>query len=262
MRKRWVPILFLTASFLSGCSALQGGKLLAPETFGLTPVTSNLYVEMGTDESTRDSLRNAMARAEQAIHSAYGSVSARPKVHACITEECYAAFGGGRGSMAKVYGDRILLSPRGLNWHLLAHEWSHAEMSTRLSFFAWKRMPRWFDEGLAVAISEAPEHSEEHWQYLVASDVPRPTREELHTFKSLRQWVDAIHRYGEDRNIERKARGEPEIRPVYSAAGHELRPWLLKAGSLGLLAFIAHINDDEDFESAYQTATLAPSPSP
>lgn len=272
MRQFCIVVLLLTASLLSGCSVLQGGKLLAPESFGLTPVAPNIYVEAGADEVARGNLREAMDKAEEAIRGAYGSVNSRPAVHACITERCYEAFGG-RGSVAKVYGDRILLSPRGLNWHFLAHEWSHAEMSTRLTFFAWMRMPRWFDEGMAVAISDAPEHSENHWQYLVASNIPRPTREELHTFRSLRQWLDAVHRYGEDKNIERKAKGEPEIRPVYSAVGHELRPWLAKAGSPGLLAFIARMNDGEDFESAYQTAntaverdapqaTLAPRPSP
>jgi hypothetical protein len=48
-----------------------------------------------------------MARAEAAIRRAYGSVSARPTVHACVTEKCYAAFGG-RGEVAKVFGQRIL----------------------------------------------------------------------------------------------------------------------------------------------------------
>ncbi|MBN8285005.1 hypothetical protein [Zoogloea sp.] len=257
MRQFWIIVLLLAGSILSGCSVLQGGKLLAPESFGLTPVTPGLYIESGADEATREKLREAMANAENAIRASYGNTSASPIVHACITEECYEGFGGGRGSVAKVYGQRILLSPRGLNWHFLAHEWSHAEMSTRLSFLAWNRLPRWFDEGVAVAISEAPEHSESHWKFLDATNVPRPTREELQTFKSLRQWLDAIHKYGEDQNIERKAKGEPEIRPVYSAAGHELRPWLAKAGSAGLLRFIEQMNEGAAFESAYQTANTA-----
>lgn len=272
MRQPWITVLLLVSSLLSGCSVLQGGKLLAPESFGLTSVAPNIYVEAGADEAAQGNLREAMARAEDAIRVAYGSVISRPTVHACITEKCYESFGG-RGSVAKVYGDHILLSPRGLNWHFLAHEWSHAEMSTRLTFVAWRRMPQWFDEGVAVAISEAPEHSESHWQFLVANNIPRPTREELHTFKSLRQWLDAVHRYSDGKNIERKAKGEPEMRPVYSAAGHELRPWLSKLGSPGLLTFIARLNDGEDFESAYQTANtaverdapqaaLAPLPSP
>lgn len=256
MRKLWIIILLLIANLVSGCSILQGGKLLAPESFGLTPVTPNIYVEASADEAARGNLREAMARAEEAIRVAYGSVNSRPIVHACITEECYEAFGG-RGSVAKVYGDHILLSPRGLNWHFLAHEWSHAEMRSRQNLRARGHLPQWFDEGVAVAISEAPEHSESHWQFLAAANIPRPTREELHTFISLRQWLDAVHRYGEDNNMERKARGESEIRPVYSAAGHEVRAWLAKVGSTGFLAFIARLNDGEDFEFAYQATDSA-----
>lgn len=214
-------------------------------------VVPGLYVEVGTDIETQAKLHAAMAQAESAIRAAYGSVVSHPTVHACISEGCYASFGG-RGSVAKVYGDRILLSPRGLTWHFLAHEWSHAEIRNRLSVAAWFRMPQWFDEGVAVAVSEAPEHSESHWQFLVASSIPRPTVDELHALKSLSQWLAAVQRFGEGTNIQRRAKGQPEIRPLYAAAGHELRPWLATAGVQGLLAFITKLNAGEDFESAYQ----------
>ena len=130
-------------------------------------------------------------------------------------------------------------------------------MRSRLTFSAWWRMPQWFDEGVAVAVSEAPEHSAYHWQFLVANNIPRPTREELHTFRSLRQWLSAVHQYGDDKSIERKAKGEPTMHPLYAAAGHELRPWLAKSGSTRLLTFIERLNDGEQFESAYQAANTA-----
>lgn len=249
--------LLLAVSLLSGCgtvySVVQSGKLLAPESFGFELAAPELYIETGADEETKDRLLKAMVQAKNAIHTAYGDVQARPVVHACMTEKCYATFGG-QGSVAKVYGKRILLSPRGLTWHFIAHEWSHAEMSHRLNFFAWKRMPQWFDEGVAVAISEAPEHSESHWQYLVSANIPRPTPEELQSFQSLNQWIQAVHSYGESKNEERKAQGIQPIRPVYAAAGHEVRPWLADTGSTGLQAFIWHLNDGEDFTSAYRRA--------
>lgn len=243
--------LLISASLVGGCSVLQGGKLLAPESFGLTPVTPSIYVEASADEETRINLESAMIRAEDAIHATYGSVNSRPIVNACVSERCYEEFGG-QGSVAKVYGNRILLSPRGLSWNFLAHEWSHAEMLSRQTLRAWWHMPQWFDEGVAVAVSEAPEHSESHWRFLVATGVPRPTREELHTFTSLRKWLGAVHRYGDDKNMERKAKGKPEMHPLYAAAGHELRPWLAKVGSTGLLALIERLNNGEEFESAYQ----------
>lgn len=248
-------LLFL-AVFLAGCSNLRGLMLLAPESFGLTPIAENIYVESGADEKTMTKLRAAMSQAEGAIRAAYASVESRPIVHACITERCYESFGG-MGSRAKVYGDRILLSTRGFNWHFLAHEWSHAELRSRLTFRAWWHLPSWFDEGLAVSISDAPEHSEDHWKFLVAKNIQRPTRAELLTYKSGRQWLDAVHRYGETQNAERRAKGEPEVRPVYAAAGHEVRPWLAKVGSSGLLALIEHLNSGEDFDALYRTANTA-----
>jgi hypothetical protein len=248
-----ITILLLSLSFIGGCNFLEASKLIAPQAFGLRAVSPRIYVEDGADEATRAKLSDAMNRAEQAIRSAYGSVKSRPVVHACVSERCYEAFGGG-SSVAKVYGERILLSPRGLDWHFIAHEWSHAELSSRLTLSAWWYMPRWFDEGVAVAISEAPKHSEDHWQFLVTSKSPRPTPEELHALRSMRQWLDAVHRYGEDKNSERKARGEPELSPLYAAAGHEVRLWLTDGGSLGLLALIESLNRGEDFDHAYEIA--------
>jgi len=249
---RYLPIivLLLSVSLTCGCSIIRSAKLLTPEQFGLTPIEQNVYIETGADEKAKGELRDAMVMAENAIRAAYGSVNSHPIVHACISESCYE-FLGGKTSRAKVYGDHILLSPRGFNWHFLAHEWSHAEIRSRLSFSARWHLPQWFDEGLAVSVSEAPEHSEAHWQFLVASGTPRPSREELLTYKSLRQWLNAVERYGEKQNIERKAKGEPEVRPVYTAAGHEVRPWLSKAGSHGLIDLISRLNNGEDFEAVY-----------
>lgn len=241
----------LLALLLSGCGSLAGLKLLAPETHGLESVSPSLYVEIGTDSETRRRLLEDIDRAEHAVEAAYGSVQSHPVVHVCLTESCYATFGG-YGSRAKVYGGRlILISPRGANWHYIAHEWSHAEMLSRLTLAAWWSLPQWFDEGIAVAVSDAPENSEAHWQFLIAANVPRPTREALTTFKSLSQWDDAVGHYGEKKNQERKAKGEPEIRPVYTAAGHELRPWLAAVGREGLLRFIADLNAGAGFASLY-----------
>jgi hypothetical protein len=256
MRRLRNAVFLLSLCVVGGCGLLQSGKLLAPEGFGMISVSPSIFVEGGADEATRIKLRDAMDRAEGAVRAAYGSVISRPIVHACVSEGCYEAFGG-RGSVAKVYGNRILLSPRALNWHFLAHEWSHVEMRSRLTLLAWWHMPQWFDEGIAVTVSEAPAHSEEHWQFLVASQIPRPTADELHALNSLRQWLDAVHRYGEDKNVERIAKGEPELNPVYAAAGHELRPWLQNAGSQGLLALLESLNDGRSFILAYKTANPA-----
>jgi hypothetical protein len=190
---------------------------------------------------------------------AYGSAQSHPSIHACVSEGCYENFGSG-DSIAKVYGDHILISPHGLNWHFLAHEWSHDEMISRLSLSGWWHRPQCFNEGVTVAVSEAPEHAEDHWQFLVAANIPRPCREELHDYKSLRQCLGAIYCYGEASNTERRARGEPEIRSVYIAAGHEVRPWLTKAGTAGLLDLIEQLNHGAEFEAIYRNDATAVDP--
>ncbi|WP_273602278.1 hypothetical protein [Roseateles albus] len=232
---------------LSGCSTLKGGKLFAPELFGWVPVGANLYVERGTDEATQRSLVLAMSQAEAVIETAFGSVASRPVVHACVSAECLADFGG-QGNIAKVYGDRILLSARGANWQFIAHEWSHAELFKRLSVRAWWRLPKWFDEGLAVVVSQAPEHSQAHWQYLVDAGIARPSDAELLSLQTRSQWLVAHNKYSDNKNGERRARGEPEIHALYAAAGHQVRPWLAAASRAGLLRLIERLNSGEEFD--------------
>jgi len=235
---------------LSGCSQLKAVKFLAPQSFGFVQVSPNLYVEVGTDQATQTRLQADMLVAEKALGTVYGSVLSKPVVHACMTEQCLQSFGG-QGTFAKAYGNRILLSPIGRNWHFIAHEWSHAEMIKRLGFRAWKEMPQWFDEGLAVMVSEAPVHSEAHWQYLQAQHVAHPSREELYSLRSLSAWNAAGTRYSDNKNTERRARGETEIHSLYTTAGHEVRTWFQQAGTANLLILISKLNEGNKFDEIY-----------
>lgn len=237
---------------LSGCAHLRGGLLWAPETFGLIRVSDNLYIEEGADEPTRATLQEAMTRAQSVIHAAYGDVRSRPIVHACLSSECLARFGG-QGTFGKAYGNHLLLAPRGMNWHFIAHEWSHAEMLKRLDLMAWREMPQWFDEGFAVVVSEAPDHSEQHWQYLDAHGIVKPSREELMSYKKLTQWEAAGGRFHDGKNAERRARGESEIHSLYAAAGHEVRAWFAREGKAGLLKLIEQLNAGTEFSVVYKT---------
>lgn len=243
-------LMALLVLLTNGCSTVRGGKLWAPEMFGLVRVSDRLYIEEGADAPTLALLQGAMLRAEAAIQRTYGSVLSRPVVHACLSDQCLYRFGG-QGVFAKVYGNRILLSRRGMNWHFIAHEWSHAELTQRLGILAWREMPQWFDEGVAVAVSEAPEHSEEHWRYLDAQGIAKPSREELLSLQKLTQWLAAGDHYQDGKNAERSARGEPEIHALYAAAGHEVRPWLAQAGTSGLQKLLARLNAGDRFSTVY-----------
>jgi hypothetical protein len=236
--------------FCTGCSTVRGTKLLVPTWFDMEPIADRVFVNKEMPSTERAQALMLVSASEKRIVQYYGKAISTPKFFFCSTDECFKSFGGST-SRAKSFGDyATLFSPRGMSIPIISHERSHAELYSRID--SMRRIPQWFDEGLAVTVSDAPEHSENHWQFLVTSNIPRPARDELYTYKSLKQWIDAVHRYGDDSNIERRAKGEPEIYPVYSAAGHELRFWFSKTGTPGLLAFIERMNNGENFESAYQ----------
>jgi hypothetical protein len=249
----------LMAVMACGLSGFSGNDEIALPVYGKAPalsefrkLTANLSAEPGMETEQIAALIAAEQWARAAVERVYGAVTSKPPIYAFNSEETYRRFGGGV-TLARFDGDQIIISPRALKeGHFIAHEWSHAEMQQRLTFEGYLRLPAWFDEGIAVMIGDAPETSEQHWQWLMAQGIPRPSRAELLSFKTPSQWEDAIHRYGEDQNRQRAAFGEPQQRPVYTAAGQELRRWFAQAGTKGLLYMLAVLNTNQDFLPAYQ----------
>ena len=243
----------------TGCSTVREAKLWAPTWFDMEPISDRIFVNKEMSSTGKAQALMLVAASEKRISQYYGRVTSSPKFFFCSTEDCFQSFGGST-SRAKSFGDYgTLFSPRGMSAAIISHEWSHVELYLRIkSMWTMRTIPQWFDEGLAVMVSEAPEQSETQWKFLETSNIPHPTRDELYTYKTLRQWIDAIHHYDEDKNMERKAKGEPEIYPVYTAAGHEIRFWFAKTGTQGLIAFIGRLNSGESFMSAYQQINTVP----
>ena len=205
----------------TGCNTFRGAKLWAPSLFDMEPIADRIFVNKEMPPAERKEALMIVTQSKERITKYYGKVISRPKFFFCSTEECFKSFGGST-NRGQSFGDfATLISPRGISVSIVSHEWSHTELYSRIdSIWIMRNIPQWFDEGLAVTVSEAPEFSDIQWQYLVDSNIFRPTRDELYSFKSIKQWVDAVRRYGIEKNIERKARGEPEVAPLYTAAGH------------------------------------------
>ncbi|HRJ53948.1 MAG TPA: hypothetical protein PLE99_14415 [Candidatus Thiothrix moscowensis] len=243
---RQLPILtLLLALLVGGCNTLPDAS-----DAGLQAIAPNIYVEPAMDTMTRTRLIQTLAEAERAISTMYGSVRSRPPVYACVTANCYIHLGGTYGSNAEALDDRILLSPAGLNWHFIAHEWAHVELFSRMTPRAWQQLPQWFNEGLAVAISQEPEYSENAWQYLLTANLPRPGDGELQGLRTLPQWMDAVNFYQQQVQA-RQIAGGMGVSPVYTAAGHAVRNWLATAGNQGLLVLIQRMNAGEPFAAVY-----------
>jgi len=145
-------LLLTTIPFIAPAVAAYG----CPHCYGLERLTDGIYVEREMPEADRAALQGLIGRAAKRVEDFYGSFEHVPVLLVCGTSVCDRKTGG-RGARAETYGSAFIrVSPRGISETILAHEFSHAELHGRIG--AWRMLrgalPAWFDEGLAVVISD------------------------------------------------------------------------------------------------------------
>jgi hypothetical protein len=248
---------FALIIMMSGCTDITRTKtyLMPPKALGMEEVAPNLFVNKEMSILQRSDFLRTVTEARKKISSFYGGIFSEPQILACSTEECFVGIGGRQQRGLHIGKSKILISPRGLTIPILTHEWSHAELSTRMGarmdgVFGIPSIPTWFDEGLAVAVSEEPAHSEKVWEQIAAAKMTTPKLEDL---VSLNQWNRAAKKFGDvDFSI-----GIPgKICVVYATAGHEVRKWLQYVGRDGLLKLIERVKVGEDFNSTFPQSQL------
>ena len=143
----------------AGCVPLLSPAVAAyacPSCYGLLRLTGSLFVDpaMSVEDTTK--LQETISRATGQVAAFYGSFEHAPTLLVCATKECDHRLGG-KGAKANTYGTTFIrVSPDGLNQTILAHELSHVELHKRsgpMKFLAGA-IPAWFDEGLAVIVSD------------------------------------------------------------------------------------------------------------
>ena len=106
------------------------------------------------------------------------------------------------------------------------------------------RIPRWFDEGVAVVVAGETRHSEANRREIQTRGIPAPALAEL---VSRSDWNAALIKYGET-HLEDPG----NLHAVYSAAAHELSNWLACAAPAGAAALLTAVSEGGAFDSAYQ----------
>ena len=231
-------------ALLTGCGALHNARMWFPSASGMDQVTATLYVEPVMNAEKRRALQQQIDLGRAHVAAFYGSITTAPYFVACVTTQCAVRFGS-YGEPATAFGDvAIRLSLNGRLTQLVAHEWSHAELYRRAG--GWRhigKIPRWFDEGVAVVVADEALHSPANWQEIARRRLPTPPLTEL---VSRSDWAAAVRTYGETRGVD-----PSNLRVVYSAAGHEIRTFLVCAGSAGVGAVLDAVQAGEPFGTAY-----------
>lgn len=118
-----------------------------PRCYGLVRLADGIFAE---DDSREAEVVALVGAARQRVGDFFGAREATPDVLVCFTDDCYARIGGGGERGIAVLNRAIMLSPRGLDVVIAAHEMAHVELHHRLD----TDVPQWFDEGLAVVAAD------------------------------------------------------------------------------------------------------------
>ena len=244
--KRAVILLGLVSGILllTSCStSINNVKMWFPPEFsGMQRKSVDLVIEASASAEDITNLRKMNDVATERLNVVWPVTQSKPELWVCLTETCYQNLGGG-SPKAKSFGSRILISPRGLSTGIISHERWHSEFVWRIGIVKAFEIPRWFDEGVAVWVSQYPLHSEEMYQRVLDEKITPPALSALITFKD---WDRAVGRYGDHLKSDDSS---PNV--VYPTAGHEIRRWISVVGIDGLRQLVDRIAAGEDFSAVY-----------
>lgn len=229
-----LAILVLLTGCLGSLAWVQPAlaAFTCPTCFGFARLAPDLYAERNLPAERHAALLAAMAQGEARVRAFYGPI--RPVLTlACATQTCASRVGLG-GSRGVAYATFALqLSPSGLDPVIIAHERSHIELHRRIGLLRWARgaVPSWFDEGVAVLVSDDP-------RYLRPEDgndrclvEPRAVLPE-----NLREWLH-------------QASAHPSL---YAEAACSVSRWMApRGGPPAILALLDRVAAGDDFATAY-----------
>ena len=154
----------------------------------------------------------------------------------CDDEKLLAKLGGDHDTqtvLSPVKKSYVSVSTEYLNVDVLAHELTHAELHERLSSKALRRIPTWFDEGIALQNDYREQYSPETWAEQTDNGKHTVAHEDMDTGAEFYSGTR------EDRRFR------------YLNAKHDVSEWLENHGLQDFMNLIDRLNGGEDFRAAY-----------
>lgn len=162
-RRRWPRrvVAGATAALVAAVAGVVWAYPIAaaavcPDCYGLEKVAPDLYVDGDATPEQRRQMVDVIAAARQRVGTFYGELRSSPRFLICLSAGCYGHLGGGEKGQT-LRDQATALSPGGANVVIASHELTHAEQYRRLGS-TYDEVPRWFNEGLAVLISDDPRY--------------------------------------------------------------------------------------------------------
>jgi hypothetical protein len=213
-------------------------------------IQPGMYCSKGTTAIQQQALKSLIQKSQQRLTNFWGNTHSTPVIIFCHHTELYERYGSGYGNPANYFGSPlgsfVVVSPQGLDVDIISHEMCHAELTERLGWYTMTtQVPQWFNEGLALMVdyrfpNEAGKVSyqkyRQRWKELTYGSSFQLSVEDLEEIESFSQ-NDAY-----------------SLQLAYMRSGMEVARWLQQVQRKGLVRFIQHIQEGQDFAQAYQEA--------
>ena len=194
-----------------------------------------LYFNSNTPQNKIDSIKYLIRLASKRVAAFWGQQTANPKYIYCEQEKDFKKFGSPYTVPALThlkFCSYIVISSQGAEADIIAHEISHAEFYERIGFYNCTfKIPRWFDEGLAMQNDYRNYYSEDTLKVKSENFTNLPDIKKLKTGKQFSE-----------------EGSRQQVMLNYMAAKHEVKNWYSKEK---LSQFIKDINAGKSFEEAY-----------
>lgn len=152
---------------------------ICPVCMGFRNAGDHVFAERTTPASHMQEAIETIDFARIRVRNFYRDVVSTPDIFVCGDDDCYRRIGGGGSRGMALLDIALFLSPHGTTATIAAHELSHIELHSRIGIVKtyWRAVPQWFDEGLAVVVSDdsrylKPASAED--RCLAAPDGPMP----------------------------------------------------------------------------------------
>jgi len=194
-----------------------------------------LYFNSNTPQSKVDTVKSIIKFASDRVPTFWGRKICNPRFIYCETDKDFKRFGSPYPVPALTHvklGSYVVISKQGVNLDIISHEISHAELYERIGFYNWSfKIPRWFDEGLAM--------QNDHRSYF-SEDTFKLKSNNYKNFADVKK-LKSGKQFNEEGSLE-------QIMLNFMAAKHEVKAWYTKE-KMG--NFIKGINSGKTFEEAF-----------
>ena len=229
-----ILLLLLAAVYIFQFTGL-GYRMSVPYRSSFEKVADNIYI----NKNYSGNIKEAIQLTEEALErdrAFFGELQCTDTtiIIFCDDDKLLSKLDGDHDTKASyTKKNYISVSDEYLNIDIIAHEFTHAELHTRLNMKALKSIPTWFDEGLATQNDYREQYGLDAWIEQTDNGKNTVPLEDMDTGSEF--YADPV----EDRRFR------------YLNAKHEVSEWMEIHGQKGLLELLDKLNSGEEFDSAY-----------